>query len=480
MKKSLLPLFLLLSAVLILGIAGCRSSTEEKNTSYAPQDKKSRDWPQIRETGKLIALTDFNSTDYFIYRGEPMGYQYELLKALAAFLNIDLEIHVDNDLPRSFRKLESAQADVLAINLTVTKERKEFLTFTHPIGRTRQVLVQRKPAGWRKMTLDAINRSLIRNQLDLAGKTIYVQKNTSYAERLRHLSDEIGDTIIIIETDMEVERLIKMVADGEIDYTVADENVAKVNSTYYSVLDVATPISFPQNLAWALRKENTEELQRMINRWIDSYRKTLDYAMIYKKYFENPKSKVRVKSDYFVLGNGRISPYDDMIRRCSDTLGWDWRLLASMIYQESHFDPRAVSWAGAMGLMQIMPSTVKRYHVKDPFDPEENIRTGVRFLRWINSIYDETVLDEQERIKFILASYNTGQGHIKDAMRLTEKFGEDKTSWKVVRNYLLKLSQEKYFLDPVVKYGYCRGDEPVKYVDQILDRYEHYKNIVQE
>ena len=480
MKKHLFPVLFLLLAVILSGTAGCRHTTGGKNTGYAPQDKRTRDWPQIRETGKLIALTDFNSTDYFIYRGEPMGYQYELLKALAQFLNIDLEIRVDNDLQRSFRKLESGQVDVLAINLTVTKERKKFLQFTHPIGRTRQVLVQRKPAGWHRMTRDAINRSLIRNQLDLAGKTVYVQKNTSYAERLRHLSDEIGDTIIIMETDLEVERLIKMVANGDIDYTVADENVAKVNSTYYPILDVATPISFPQNLAWALRKENTLELQRMINNWIDSYRKTLDYAMIYKKYFENPKSKVRVKSDYFVLGNGRISPYDDMIKRCSDSLGWDWRLLASMIYQESHFDPKATSWAGAMGLMQIMPSTVKRYKVKDPFDPKENIRTGVKFLRWINSIFDDTILDEQERIKFILASYNTGQGHIKDAMRLAKKFGEDHTSWDVVRGYLLKLSQEKYFLDPVVKYGYCRGDEPVNYVDQILDRYEHYKNIVQE
>jgi membrane-bound lytic murein transglycosylase F len=368
----------------------------------------------------------------------------------------------------------------VAINLTVTKERKKFLRFTHPIGQTRQVLVQRKPDQWWKMTRDAINKAMIRNPLDLAGKTIYVQKNSSYAERLKNLSDEIGDTIIVIELDMDVERIIKMVADGEIDYTVADENVAKVNSTYYSILDVETPISFHQNLAWALRKEGTDQLAQMVNSWIDSYRKTLDYAMIYKKYFSNPKSKVRVKSDYFVLGNGRISPYDDMIRRCSDSLGWDWRLLASMIYQESHFDPKAVSWAGAMGLMQIMPSTVKRYHVKNPFDPDENIHTGVKFLRWINSIFDETVLNEEERIKFILASYNTGQGHIKDAMRLAEKYGDDPTLWQVVREYLLKLSQEKYFLDPVVKYGYCRGDEPANYVDQILDRYEHYKNIVQE
>ncbi len=476
--KKFIPAFLFLSFLFSPALlTGCRHPREKEKATH---QETLRDWPQIQASGKLVALTDFNSTDYFIYRGEPMGYQYELLKALAEYLNIDLEITVDNDLERSFRKLQEGKCDLIAINLTVTTERKRILRFTHPIGQTRQVLVQRKPKGWRQMTLDAINKSLIRNPLDLAGKTVYVQKNSSYAERLRNLAEEIGDTIHIVEVDEEVERLIKMVADGEIDYTVADENVAQVNSTYYSILDVRTAISFPQKLAWGVRKEGSDELLRMVNAWIDSYRKTLDYALIYKKYFKNPKSKVRVRSDYFVLGNGRISPYDDLIRRCSDTLGWDWRLLASMIYQESHFDPKAVSWAGAMGLMQIMPSTVKRYHVKDPFDPEENIRTGVRFLQWINSLFDETVLDDEERIKFVLASYNTGQGHIKDAMRLAEKYGDDKTSWEVVKEYVLKLSREKYFLDPVVKYGYCRGDEPVNYVDQILDRYEHYKNIVQE
>jgi len=478
MSKQVFPLYFLLFTVFLFSATGCRN--RHGNQHKVSGEQTGRDWPQIHESGKLIALTDFNSTDYFIYRGEPMGYEFELLKALAQYLNVTLEIRVDNDLERSFRKLEGGQCDVLAINLTVTKERKKIIRFTDPIGQTRQVLVQRKPKGWRRMTQDAIDRALIRNTLDLAKKKVYVQKNSSYADRLDNLMDEIGDTIYVEEVDVEAERLIKMVSDGEIDYTVADENVARVNRTYYPNLDVETAISFPQNLAWALRKENTDQLLYMINSWIAGFRKTLDYAMIYKKYFENPKSKVRVKSDYFVLGNGRISPYDKQIKRCSDSLGWDWRLLASMIYQESHFNPKIVSWAGAMGLMQIMPSVVKQYHVKDPFDPDENIRTGVKFVQWINSIFDETVLDDQERIKFILASYNTGQGHVKDAMHLAQKYGEDPTSWDVTKTYLLKLSEEKYFLDPVVKYGYCRGDEPVNYVAQILDRYEHYKNIVRE
>ncbi len=456
---------------------GCRGTDGQKKKK---EEVIHRDWPEIHSRGKLVALTDFNSTDYFIYRGEPMGYQYELLKALSQYLNIDLEIKVNNDLEKSFQMLEEGDCDIIAVNLAVTKERKKMIRFTEPIGQTRQVLVQRKPSGWRKMTLDQINKHLIRNPLELAGKTIYVQKNSSFVARLRNLSDEIGDSINVIEVDEEVETLIKLVVKGEIEYTVSDENVARVNQTYYPSLDVSTPVSFSQNLAWGVRKEGSEQLLKMVNGWIRKYKKSLDYALIYNKYFKNPKSKVRVKSDYFVLGNGRISPYDDIIKQYSDTLGWEWLLLASMIYQESHFKPEITSWAGAKGLMQLMPSLIERYHVRDPFSPEQNIRAGVKYLHWLEEFFSERIYNHDTLVCFVLASYNTGLGHVLDARSLARKFGENADSWDDVSNYLLALSDQKYFLDPVVKYGYCRGDEPVNYVEQILDRYEHYKNIVRE
>ncbi len=454
----------------------CRDITKQRKK----EEVIHRDWPEIRSRGKLVALTDFNSTDYFIYRGEPMGYQYELLKALSQYLNINLEIKVENDLEKGFQMLEEGECDIVAINLAVTKDRKSRIKFTKPIGQTRQVLVQRKPPGWQKMTRDKINDLLIRNPIDLAGKTVYVQKNSSFVVRLRHLSDEIGDSIHIIEVDEEMEKLIKLVVKGEIDYTVADENVARVNQTYYPSLDVSTPVSFPQNLAWAVRKQGSEQLLNMVDTWIGKYRKTLDYALIYNKYFKNPKSKVRVKSDYFVIGNGKISPYDSLIKQYSDSLGWDWLLLASMIYQESHFQKEIVSWAGAKGLMQLMPSLIERYNVHDPFSPEENVRAGVKYLRWLEEFFTDRIPNQDTMVCFVLASYNTGLGHVLDARSLARKFGENPDSWGDVSNYLLALSDQKYFLDPEVKYGYCRGDEPVNYVEQILDRYEHYKNIVKE
>ncbi len=470
-------IFFLFLLLLSLWTDGCKNSKGQKKRST---EVIHRDWPEIRSRGKLVALTDFNSTDYFIYRGEPMGYQYELLKALSQYLNIDLEIKVENDLDKSFHMLREGDCDIIAINLTITKERKNLIRFTEPIGQTRQVLVQRKPAGWRKMTLDQINKHLIRNPIDLAGKTVYVQKHSSFVERLRHLSDEIGDTIHIIQVDEEVETLIRLVSKGDIDYTIADENVARVNQTYYSILDVSTPVSFPQNLAWGVRKEGSQQLLSVVNNWITKFKKSLDYALIYNKYFKNPKSKVMVKSDYFVLGNGRISPYDDLIKQYSDSLDWDWLILASMIYQESRFNPNVTSWAGAKGLMQIMPSLIERYHVKNPYSPRENIQVGVKYLHWLEEFFSERIQNRDTMVRFVLAAYNTGLGHVLDARSLARKYGEDPSSWEAVSNYLQALSNKKYFLDPVVKYGYCRGDEPVNYVEQIMDRYFHYKNIVRE
>lgn len=228
---------------------------------------------KIVKRGKLIAVMDFNSTNYFIYRGEPMGYQYELLNLLADHLNVKLEVIPENNVERNFEMLRKGECDIIAINLTVTKERSKIIDFTYPHSQTHQVLVQRKPLEWRKMKQIQIDSTLIRNQLDLANKIVYVQKGTSFAERLKNLSDEIGDSIHIIErSDTEVEELIELVASGEIDYTVADHNVAMVNQLYYPILDIETAISFPQNMAWGIKKDD-KELKDAIDSWLKDFTK---------------------------------------------------------------------------------------------------------------------------------------------------------------------------------------------------------------
>ena len=436
--------------------------------------------PPYVERGRLIAITDYNSTSYFVYRGEPMGYQYELLNLFAQHMGLRLEIRVSNDIRESFECLLSGECDLLALNLTVTKDRSRLVDFTNPLIQTRQVLVQRKPENWRFMSERELEASLIRNQLNLAGETIHVQRNSAYAARLRNLSDEIGDTIHIEEVAFESEQLISMVANGEIDYTVSDENIAMVNQTYYDHIDIQTAVSFPQNIAWAVKKGD-DPLRDEINEWFAGFIGTIESQLLYAKYFRNPRSARFIRSDYFAITSGRLSPYDELIKEYSEKIDWDWRLLASLMYQESRFYPDAESWAGAKGLMQLMPSTAARFGVNNLADPEQSINGGVQFIKWLNNILSDRLTEDSERIKFILASYNVGLGHVLDARALARKNGKDPDIWTgSVDYYLLNKSNPKYYLDPVVRHGYCRGEEPYRYVIEVLDRYEHYKNIVQQ
>ncbi len=467
---------LIIFVVLLLFPFSCHNSPgRDQENGQNTED----DFTQVIKDGVLHVVVDYNSTNYFVYRGRPMGFQYELLKKLAEDLKLELELVVSNNLKETFDGLNSGRFDLVAKNLTVTKERGEMVNFTNPLLLTRQILVQRKPEGWEDMDEQELEGKLIRDQLDLANQKVVVQKNTAYYNRLMNLSDEIGDSIIIEEdTIYGVERLVALVAHGEIDYTVCDENVAMVNQGYYPNLDIATPISFNQKLAWAVRKKSVE-LLNYLNTWIGNFKQTKEYERIYAKYFRINRTKLRISSGYHSVSGGKLSLYDEQIRELSVRYGWDWRLIASIIYQESRFDPEAESWAGAMGLMQLMPETADIFGVIEIYKPRENITGGLKLLNWLDKQLMDSIPDRNERLKFVLASYNVGLGHVKDAQRLAKKYGKDPFLWEDnVDYFLLNKSASKYYKDPVVRWGYCRGEEPFHYVSDVLERYGHYTNLL--
>ena len=479
LKLSMNRYFRFLFVLMLLFFWGCDTQKEDTNKKVLTEFDRI-DLKEIKAMGKLRVVTSYNSVDYFIYKGRPIGYQLELLQELSNYLDLKLDISVSNDVKNNFDNLLDRKVDLIAMDLTITRSRANIIAFSEPHCFTRQVLVQRKQTRKEKKEPNKVGfNKLIRNQLELAGKSIYVQENSSYAERLRSLSNEIGDSINIIEIpDYEVEQLIGLVASGEIPYTVCDENLARVNKNYYDNIDVETPISFPQKIAWAMRPES-QSLQDVVNKWLIGFKRTTRYKMIYKKYFLNKRSNHLVNNGFHSLKGGQFSIYDEVIKKESKKFDLDWRLVASLIYQESRFSPRVESWAGAVGLMQLMPETAKTFGVRKITSPKENIVGGLRFLKWLDEQLEDKISDPKERVKFVLASYNVGLGHVLDAMRLTEKYGKDPTIWdNNVDFYLLNKSKPKYYNDPVVKYGYCRGEEPYHYVNDILDRYEHYKNVV--
>lgn len=467
---------------LVFLLTACLDRNEEKiaeilkKREVAPESCLS----EVIGRGRLIALTDYNSINYFLYRGEPMGYQYEKLKLLAEYLGVKLEVRVNNDLDKGFLELNSGEVDLIAMGLTITQDRRQKINFTMPHSQTRQVLVQRKPQNWRKMkTWDEVEEHMIRNTLDLAGKTIWIQKGSIFYSRLQSLANEIGDTINIIQDDREVEELIAAVASGEIDYTVCDEHMALVNEKYFSNLDVKTPVSFPQNLAWAVRK-GCDSLRIVIDDWLMEFQESAAASFIYNKYFHSPRQINIAQSEYHSARGGKISKYDDIIKQISEENGWDWRLLASLIYQESRFLPGVRSWVGAFGIMQLMPSTAEIYGVDTTSSVEEQIAAGVKFIRWIDRQLPESISDPEERTKFILAAYNVGIAHIYDGRRLAEKYGKNPNVWTDNVDYFIRhKSNPKYYRDSVVRYGYARGEETYNFVIEILYRYEHYKKVLE-
>lgn len=183
----------------------------------------------------------------------------------------------------------------------------------------------------------------------------------------------------------------------------------------------------------------------------------------------------KVRAPFISKEKGIISTYDNYFKEAAQVVGWDWRLIAAQCYQESGFDPNAVSWAGASGLMQIMPSTAQQYHLPQEalFRPAENVAAAARILKHLQSIHSN-IADPAERMKFVLASYNAGPGHVADAQALARKYGHNAHRWDEVGTYILGLSQAKYYRDPVVRHGYMIGSETYHYVANIMDRWAQY------
>jgi membrane-bound lytic murein transglycosylase F len=454
------------------------SCQESEKQGFYSEPEVEIDLDAIKSRGYLNALVDNNSTSYFIYKGVPMGYEYELLQLFAKHLGVGLKIKVTSGVERAIEQLNNGEGDILAFPLSVSKERKKFISFTSPQYNTYQVLVQRKPKNWQSMSPNKVEDSLVRDLTHLVGKEIHVIGGTTHAMRLENLSEEIGTDIIIRRDTLttETESLIRKVAMGEIDYTVADHMLAQVNAAYYDNIDIATKLSLPRQVSWAVR-QNSPNLEKAFNEWLAKIKKEATFMIIYNRYYKSPRtSLMRLRSDYSSLGGRQLSPYDDLIKEGAKKLGWDWRLLASVVYQESHFIPSGESWAGAKGLMQLMPETAKRFGATDLNDPRQSVKAGVGYLQYLDKYWSSRVADPTERIKFILSSYNAGLSHIVDAYKLTEKYGKDPSKWEGnTESFLLKKSDPKYYRDPVVTVGYCKCEEPVNYVREVLERYEQYR-----
>jgi len=415
----------------------------------------------------LKVATLYSPTSYFLFRDEEMGFDYSLIERFAKDKNITLDLIVAPSLEQMMKMLSDGDVDLLAYEIPVTGEYKDSVIYCGPLSETTQVLVQPRPAAISDVT-------------ELVGKTIYVERNSKYQYRLENLNDELGGGIDIHTVDRDTlitEDLIEMVSSGQIPMTVVDSDIARLNRTYYPHLDVSMKLSFPQKSRWGASL-NMPWLADSIDAWLalDKPRQQMD--LLLKRYFELAKSDPYSKA--MDLSKGYMSPYDNLFRTHAKKINWDWRLLAAQGFTESHFDTTVVSWAGARGIMQIMPSTARAYGLtnRNISNPDANIRVATEIIKTLDKSLASRVPDPEERIKFVLAAYNAGPAHIFDAIEIARHVGLNPQIWNGnVAEALLMKSNPAYFNNrQICKYGYFRGRQTYVYVNEVLKNYSRAKD----
>jgi membrane-bound lytic murein transglycosylase F len=420
------------------------------------------DLPRIQKRGVLRVLTRNNPTSYYIYRGEQVGFDYELLHAFAERSGLELEIIVPPRGEDMLAWLVEGRGDIAAASLTPTAERRAMgVSFSEPYNFTSQFLVARS------------SDSTLNGPQDLVGRRVAVRRSSAYWTTLEQLlSGGVDFELVAAPEEMETAEIIGRVATGEYDLTVADDNVLAIELERRDDVRGAFALTGEKPVGWAVRSDNPG-LLTAVNRFVRAeYRGTL-YNILYARYFRSAGKRLAAVDAQGPEGHA-LTPYDDIVRRYAEMYGFDWRLIAAVMYEESRFDPKATSSAGARGLMQVMPETVHDLGF-DPAqieDPEVAIHAGVRYLAWVRERFDEE-LPVRDRMWFTLAGYNAGYGHVEDARRLAASKRLNPNRWfDNVERAMALLERPEVARE--TRYGYCRCSEPIDYVRSVRARYNAY------
>ena len=424
------------------------------------------------DTLKVVTL--YGPTSFFNYRGENMGIDYENVRKFAEDEGMILDINVVGNINELISELQNGEAHLAAYPVPIIAEYNKKVLYAGPQEISNQVLVQKK--GPKK----------IKDVTELIGKYVYVEKNSKYHYRLLNLEEEIGGGIHIIPIESDTltsEDLMEMVNNNRISYSVVDSETSALFDNAYPDLDLSLVISADQASSWAVAP-GLDSLVSKINRWENRTHTSQFVKEIYKGYYDRALSNLNdINIAYFksldLKNKQPVSKYDAIFKKYAGTAGFDWTLLAAIAYCESRFNPSIASRFGAFGLMQVMPSTAKAVGINpsDLATPDTNVLAASKILARLNKTFENKIEDSEERIKFVIAAYNSGLGHIFDAIALAEKNGMDPQKWTGnVSVAALMKSRPEYYNDPVVKNGFFRGRETVDFVDRVMEIYNILKS----
>lgn len=415
---------------------------------------------EIQKEGRLLVLMRNTPTIYYEGPEGPKGFEYDLVKAFAKHLNVNLKVKIYDSLADLLDAIQQGEGDFASGAITKTEDREDVYSFGPDYYTVQQLVVYRRGTKAPK------------NIEDLTEFEIQIIAESSYEERLSALKEDYPDLNWTVTDEYSTEQLLQQVWRGELDCTVADQNIVAVNRRYFPGLEVAFPISEEHSLAWVINPQKAS-LGDELEEWLDSFEEKGGLAALRDKYYSYTELYDYVDlREFHKRINWRLPHYRSWFQEAAGKFNFSWTLLAALAYQESHWSPRAKSPTGVRGIMMLTRQTAQSVGVQNRLDPYQSIMGGAEYLaRMVERVPDSVY--QRDRIKFALAAYNVGMGHMEDARILAEKLGYDPNSWNELKEVLPLLTQKKYYSR--LKHGYARGTEPVRYVGRI----RNYQNILE-
>ena len=402
-------------------------------------------------TDRISILLHCHASDYFLYKGRPIGFQYELFHRMCDSLGLKPRFTLSTDAAEVKEGIMDGTYDIIAVDLSDELDDTTGVRLSVPHSSSFPVLICRDG--------------------DMADypKLLYVPAHFPGQLTPNDLWDG-AEWEIIRSSDMDVEEFFGLLQDKKIHYLVSDYNTVLALLPFYPDLTIAARIGPEYQRRWVLNPANVT-LNRRIDAWLLSFKKTDDYKDLCNKYLK-PRTKYLTKGSQ-ERRSRRISPYDAVIRKYSKARGLDWRFVSSIIYQESRFTTTSIGVGGSFGIMQMMPGTGEKFGVDANSSVEAQLSAGISLIASINRQFRD-IEDENERMFFVAAAYNAGSGHIHDARSLCRKYGGNADVWLDVEPYLALKSDKKFYTDPVVRNGYFPGKHTIRYTHSVMDRYHGY------
>lgn len=413
---------------------------------------------RVQTNGELVVVTRISPSTYFESQNGPLGLEYDLARLFAQELGVELRLVAADDLGQIFNLLATRNADLAAAGITVTAEREQRFRFTEPYMSVQQQLVYRT------------GKSRPRQLDDLGTGKLQVVAHSSHAEFLREAAASTPQLRWEETSELSSDDLLYQVWSEQLDYTIADSNELVLSQRFYPELRAAFDLTEPQGLAWAFPRDEDDSLYRAAESFFDRIRNDGTLTHLLEKYYGHLNTFDYVGTRTYMRHiTERLPKYRELFEKAAQETGLDWRLLAAIGYQESHWNPRAVSPTGVRGIMMLTLNTARSLGVSNRLDPEESIVGGARYLALTKQRIPDRI-PEPTRTWLALAAYNVGIGHLEDARIITENQGRNADSWTDVKEHLPLLAEKKWYRK--TRYGYARGWEPVRYVENIRTYYE--------